>query len=66
MYPKEFVNYQNKLYWIYRKVKHDKIKEGFIQEIKDFWRCDIVLKHRFNEDDVLLFLREIPELEILN
>jgi hypothetical protein len=66
MCPKEYVNYQNKLYWIYRRVKQDKIKEGFVQNIKDYWDCDIVLKHRFNEDDVLLFLREIPELEILN
>jgi hypothetical protein len=66
MCPKEYVNYQNKLYWIYRRVKQDKIKEGFVQNIKEYWDCDIVLKHRFNEDDVLLFLREIPELEILD
>jgi hypothetical protein len=66
MYPKEFVNYQDRLYWIYRKVKQDRIKEGFIQNIKEFWRCDLVVKHRFNEDDILLFLREITDLEILD
>lgn len=66
MYPKEFVNYQNKLFWIYRKVKQDRIKEGHINDIKEFWKCDIVIKHRFNDSDVLLFLREIPDLEILN
>jgi hypothetical protein len=66
MYPKEFVNYQNRLYWIYRKVKNDRIKEGFVQDIKNYWNCDLVVKHRHNEDDLLLFLREIPELEILN
>jgi len=54
MYPKEFVNYQNRLYWIYRKVKNDRIKEGFVQDIKNYWNCDLVVKHRHNEDDLLL------------
>ncbi len=66
MWPKEFVNYQNKLYWIYRKVKQERIKEGFVQDIKNYWNCDIVIKHRFNDSDVLLFLREITDLEILD
>ena len=66
MYPKEFVNYQNKLFWIYRKIKQDRIKEGHVNDIKEFWKCDIVIKHRFNDNDLLLFLREIPDLEILN
>jgi hypothetical protein len=66
MCPKEYVNYQNKLYWVYRRVKQERIKEGFVQNIKQYWDCDVVVKHRFNEDDVLLFLREIPELEVLD
>jgi hypothetical protein len=66
MCPKEYVNYQNKLYWVYRRVKQDRIKEGFVQNIKQYWDCDVVVKHKFNEDDVLLFLIEIPELEILD
>ena len=47
-------------------MKQERIKEGFVQNIKQYWDCDVVVKHRFNEDDVLLFLREIPELEVLD
>jgi hypothetical protein len=66
MLLKEFINYQNKLYWIYRKIKESHVKEENIQHIKEFWNCDIVLKFRNGEIDSLLFLREIPELEVLN
>ncbi len=65
MLNKELVTYQNKLYWIYKKVKEHQIKEGFVQDVKNFWGCDIVVKHKFNNDDLLLFLVEIPELEII-
>lgn len=64
MFPKELVNYQNKLYWIYRKVKQHFIKEGHVQDVKELWNCDIVLKHRNSDDEYLLFLREIPEVEL--
>ena len=64
MLPREFVNYNNKLHWVYRKVKPDTIKEGFVQDVKTFWSCDVVVKHRNQTDDYLLFLREIPEIEI--
>jgi predicted ATPase len=37
MVPREFVNYQDKLYWIYRKVKHHQVKEGSINDLKEFW-----------------------------
>lgn len=66
MLNKELVNYQNKLFWIYRRVKQNQVKEQFIQEIKEMWLCDIVVKHKHNNDDTLLFLREISEVEILN
>lgn len=66
MLNKELVNYQDKLYWIYKRVKQNHIKEQFIQEIKELWLCDIVVKHKLNNDDTLLFLKEIPEVEVLN
>jgi hypothetical protein len=62
----EYVNYQNKLYYIYRKVNSNRIKEQFVQEIKDFWSCDIVLKYANQENTDFLFLREVPELEVSN
>lgn len=62
---KELINYQNKLYWVYKKVKQNQIKEGFVNDVKEFWNCDIVLKHRNSEDEYLLFMREIPEAELV-
>jgi hypothetical protein len=62
---KELVQYNNKLYWVYKKFKSSSIKEGKINNVKDLWNCDIVLKTR-NDSDELLFLREIPEIELVN
>ena len=66
MVGQNLIKYQDKLYWIYRKVKQTHLKEENIQPVKDFWRCDIVLKFKNNEDESLLFLKEITELEVLN
>ena len=65
MLNKELVNYQNKLYYIYKKLKQDRIVEGSVNDLKELWRCDIVVKSRINNDDTLLFLIEIPEAEIV-
>jgi hypothetical protein len=67
MIPKEMLTYQDRLFYIYRKVKQSQIKEDRIQEIKEFWFCDIVLKQKTpSQDEVYLFLREIPEAEIVS
>jgi hypothetical protein len=66
MVPKELVNYQDKLYYIYKKMKPHQIKDGYVNDIKEHWRCDVVVKSRHNNDDTLLFLVEIPEAEIVN
>jgi len=65
MIPNELVNYQDKLYYIYKKMKPHQIKDGYINDVKEHWRCDVVVKNRINNDDTLLFLREIPEVEIV-
>jgi hypothetical protein len=62
MLNKELISYQNKLYYVYRKIKHDRIKDGYVNDVKDFWNCDVVVKSRVNNDDTLLFLREIEEV----
>ena len=61
MLNKELVNYQDKLYYIYKKIKQDRIKDGHVNDIKDFWGWDAVVRSRMNNDDTLLFLREIEE-----
>jgi hypothetical protein len=65
MVPKDLVNYQDKLYFIYKKMKPHQVKDGYMNDLKDLWRCDVVVRNRINNDDTLLFLREIPEVEIV-
>jgi hypothetical protein len=65
MLVKELVNYQDKLYWVYRRVKQSQVKEGSISNLKDFWMCDMVIRNRNQQDDSLLFLREIEEAKIV-
>jgi hypothetical protein len=64
MLAKEFINYQEKLFWVYKKITTHKIKEERIQDLREFWMCDIVLKQRTQQDEIFLFLREIPEAEL--
>jgi hypothetical protein len=66
MLNKELVNYQDKLYWVYRKIKHSQVKEGSVNDLKEFWYCDMVVRNRNQQDDILLFLREIEEAKIVS
>lgn len=66
MLNKELVNYQDKLYWVYRKIKHSQVKEGSVNDLKEFWYCDMVVRNRNQQDDTLLFLREIEEAKIVS
>lgn len=64
---KELVNYQDKLYWIYRKVKPTQIKSEYVSDVKEFWKCDIVIRGKYKSDEEhLLFLREISDAIIVN
>lgn len=67
MVSMEYINYQERLFWVYRRVKENNIKQEGIPLIRDFWRCDIVLKQNNHHggDVLLLFLREITEAVIL-
>jgi hypothetical protein len=65
MVARELISYQEKLFWVYRRVKQDAVKENKIQDLKEFWLCDIVLKQKTSNNEVLMFLREIPEAEII-
>jgi hypothetical protein len=61
---REIINISNKLYYIYRRVNKDSIKEGYLSDVKEYWDCPMVVKHNQNQD-ILLFLREIPDAEIV-
>jgi hypothetical protein len=66
MLNKELVQYQDKLFWVYRRVKSTHIKEGSVSDLRDFWLCDVAVKSRNNNDDFILFLREIEEAKIVS
>lgn len=61
----EIVNYQDKLYYIYRRYPKNQIKDGFVNEVRDLWHCDVVLKKKNEDDEMLIFLVEIPEAVIV-
>jgi hypothetical protein len=61
----EIVNYQDKLYYVYRRFPKTGIKEGFINEVKDLWHCDMVLKKKNEDDETLIFLVEISDAVIV-
>jgi hypothetical protein len=66
MLNKELIKYQDKLYYIFKRLRQSQVKEGYINEIKELWRCDVVVKSRQQNDNTLLFLREIEEATIVS
>ena len=46
---KETVIYKDKLYYIYRKVNPDHIKDGKVNDVKELWHCDIVVKNKYQK-----------------
>ena len=63
----EYVNFQDKLYSIYRRLRAHDVKENGIQPLKEVWFCDIVIKNKTPDqsEEYLYFLREIPEAIIV-
>lgn len=62
---KEVINYQGNLYYVRKRIKESQMKEEFIDSLKSYWDCDIVLKHNSNEEKFYLFLSLIPIAEIV-
>jgi hypothetical protein len=62
----EIVNYQDKLYRVYRKINKNRIKEGCVNNVKEMWHCDMVLKNKNQDDETLMFLIEIPDAIIVD
>jgi|688.fasta_scaffold07505_29 hypothetical protein len=66
MICKELVNYQDELYFISNKVKETQIKVDNVNELKELWGCDIVLKQKNPIGEMyLLFLNKIQDVEII-
>lgn len=67
MLRKELFNFQDKLYFIERKIKETQVKSELIEDLKKYWGCDNVVRQTYRQtnENFLLFLKEIPEAEIL-
>ena len=66
MFPNyELINFQDKLYYVYRRVPENQVKEGMLNDLKEHWMCDLVVKNKKADTNILVFLREIPEAEII-
>jgi hypothetical protein len=65
MLNKELLNYQDRLFWVYRRVKQSHVKTEKITDLKEYWRCDLVLRSRHENDENLIFLREIEDAKIV-
>ncbi len=66
MINKELINYQDKLYWVYRRVKQSQVKQERITDLRDFWMCDLFVRDRNSDDSKLIFLREITDAVIVD
>lgn len=59
IFAKEVISYKDELYWVYRKVRAEHVKDAKL--IKEFWMCDISLRN----GDFIFFCRHIPEAKIV-
>jgi len=68
MLCKELFNFQDKLYFIERRIKETRVKPEFIEDLKKYWGCDNVVKQIYQQtnDVYLLFLKEIPDAVVLD
>ncbi len=67
MLKKELLNYQDKLYFIERKMRESSIKPEFINDLKEYWECSMVLKqtNRQTNETYLFFLIEIEDAKVV-
>jgi hypothetical protein len=64
---KELFNHQGNLYYIHRKIKESSIPSDAINELKEHWGCNMVIKQTFKQtnETFLLFLVEIEDAKII-
>ena len=67
MFKKELFNFQDKLYYIERKIRETQVKPEFVNELKEYWKCDNVVKQIFKQTNEVfyLFLVEIEDAKII-
>lgn len=67
MLCKELFNFQNKLFYIDRRMKESSIPQNMVNELKSIWRIDTVVRQnsRQTNESYYLFLKEIKDAEII-
>lgn len=68
MLCKELFNFQDKLYFIERRIKETRVKPELINDLKTYFGCDNVVRQIYQQtnDVYLLFLKEIPDAVVLS
>jgi len=61
----EFLNFNDKLYQVRRKIPKGTIKETHILDVRDAWHCDTVLRTKNQGEEMLLFVNECPDAVIV-
>lgn len=62
----EFINYNNKLYTVYRTLKQGRVKDEYLNDIKEMWHCDLVVKSKTEDNVKVLFCREVKDAELVD
>ena len=65
MFNREIVNYDNKVYMVYRKLPVKRFNTAHTDELMEVWYCDITLRNTEENNDYMYFLREIKDAEIV-
>lgn len=67
MLCKELFNFQNKLFYIDRRVRESHISQDSINELKSIWKIDTVVRQnsKNTNESFYLFLKEIKDAEIV-
>ena len=67
MLCKELFNFQNKLFYIDRRIKESHISQDSINELKSIWKIDTVVRQnsKNTNESFYLFLKEIKDAEIV-
>lgn len=62
----EFINYNDKLYMVYRKLREGRVKEEYLNQICEMWNCDVVVKSKNQETVSFYFLREVQDAKLVD
>lgn len=63
----ELIKYNNKLFFLYRKFKTHHVKSDKIHDLMYLLECNLVLKKTTEQNvEYLYYLKEVPDLEVLN